>query len=196
MRPVKTLSLAFNLAGDRLAAGFANGTVQVWSLPDGRELYRRIAHRPGSALSSLEFSRNGERIVTAGEDTTARVLDASSGRLLYTLRGHASSVDDAAFSSNGLWIVTAGRSTAGLWDRATQQRLLFLPGGEGRLLAASFDSSAHWVSTISTDGTLRRYACGVCGAIPKLLRLVQTRLASTGRELTVAERQRYLDTQP
>jgi WD40 repeat protein len=198
-------SLAFSPTGDRLVAGFANGALETWSVPDGQVLYRRVVHRSNTApmpsvagvtgVTSVQFSRSGERIVTAGADTTARVLDAGTGRVLYSLRGHSSGLEDAAFSPSGLWVVTASR-LAGLWDRATGQRLLFLHSGRAPLLAASFDPSGNWISAVSTDGTLRRYACGVCRAVPGLLQLVQARIASTGRELTAAERQRYLGTAP
>ena len=46
--------------------------------------------------------------------------------------------------------------------------------------------------TVGADGTYRSYACEVCAGIPGLLRLAEQRLETTGRELTPAERLRYL----
>ena len=129
--------------------------------------------------------------MTAGEDTTARVWDAPTGRLLYTLRGHASSVNDASFDPSGRWVLTAGRSLAGLWDRASRQRLLFLPGHEGHMFAASFDPTGLRIMAVGGDGAFRSYSCKVCAGIPGLLRFAETRLEATARELTPAERLRY-----
>nr|MDZ8289005.1 AAA-like domain-containing protein [Nostoc sp. ChiSLP01] len=54
---------------------------------------------------SVSFSPNGEQIVTASNDKTARVWD-SKGKLLATLQ-HQDSVNSASFSPNGEQIVTA-----------------------------------------------------------------------------------------
>jgi WD40 repeat protein len=81
---------------------------------------------------------------------------------------------------------------AGLWDLAGGQRLLFLSGHEGRVLAASFDPSGRTIATVGVDGSLRSYRCEVCGGIPDLLRLAERRLSAIGRELSAAERRRYL----
>lgn len=190
--PDAVTSIAFSPEGERLAVGYANGALQEWDLPDGRMLFRTTRHSPGTAVLSIAFNTTGDRLVTAGADTTARVWDAASGRMLYTLRGHASSVNDAAFDPTGRWVVTAGRSLAGLWDRASGQRLLFLTGGESHLLASSFDPSGLRIMTVGADGTLRSYSCKVCAGVPGLLRYASLRLRATGRELTPAERQRYL----
>ena len=53
------------------------------------------------------FSPDGQRIVTASGDKTARVWNASSGQLLATLQGHTNAVQSAVFSPDGQRIVTA-----------------------------------------------------------------------------------------
>ena len=184
-------SIAFDPSGDRLAAGFEDGSVAAWSTPDGRRLYRRLEHRSGSTVTSVAFGA-GDRLVTAGGDSTARVWNAATGRASYALRGHFGSVGDAAFSADDRWVVTAGPNTAGLWDVASRQRLLFLSGHESRVLAASFDAAGDTVTTVGADGEVRSYRCVVCGGMPDLLRLAERRLAATGRELTPAERRLYL----
>jgi WD40 repeat protein len=189
----RVTALAFSPSGDRLAAGFGNGVVGAWSLPEGRRLYRRLEHRPGSAVLSVAFGAGGARLVSAGRDSTVRVSNVATGEVSYTLRGHAGIVSDAGFSPNGQWIVTAGPTVAGLWDLAGRQRLLFLRGHTGRVLAATFGKSGRSIATMGSDGTLRTYRCEVCGGIPELLRLAERRLAATGRKLTTAERRLYLD---
>jgi WD40 repeat protein len=188
--PERVTSLAFSPSGDRIAAGL-RGTVAVWSVQDGRRLWHRAGHRKGTAVTSVAFSPGGRRIVSAGRDSTARVWSAATGRPSYVLGGHVAIVSGAAFSPSGHWVVTAGPTAAGLWETPTRQRLLFLYGHSGRLLAVSFDAAGRRIATVGVDGTLRAYACRVCGGIPELLQLAERRLAATGRKLTPEERRRY-----
>jgi len=68
-------------------------------------------------ILSAMFSSDGQRIVTTGEDNTARVWNAASGRLLATLQGHTDAVVSAEFSPDGQRIVTAsGDRTPRVWN--------------------------------------------------------------------------------
>jgi WD40 repeat protein len=184
-------SLAFNPAGDLLAAGLADGAVAVWDLRNRRQLFERQRHVRGTPVLSVDFSPDGRQLVTAGQDSTVGVSSATTGEPAYVLRGHFAAVSDAAFSPNGRWIVTAGPGTAGLWDVPSRQRMLFLRGHTGQLLAATFDATGRRITTVGVDGTVRTYRCNVCGGIEELVELAERRLRATGRKLTPAERSRY-----
>ena len=186
------MSLAFSPSGDHVAAGLANGTMAVWNVPSRRRLYQRLGHRVGSQVLSVEFSPDGRQIATSARDSTVRVWRAATGAPSFLLRGHFARVSDASFSPDARWLVTAGPSTAGLWDLPSRQRMLFLEGHTGPVLAASFDSTGRRITTVGADGTVRSYACAVCGGVPELLGLAERRLAGTKRELTPAERRRYI----
>ena len=77
------------------------------------------------AVSSVAFSPDGSRLLTAGRDHDVRLWDVASGTSLRVLRGHFGSVNDARFSPDGRWIVTAGPRSVGLW-RASDGRLIRL----------------------------------------------------------------------
>ena len=59
-------------------------------------------------VHTVAFSPDGSRVVTASEDGTARLWDATTGLLLMTFAEHQGSVNAAAFSPNGEQVVTAG----------------------------------------------------------------------------------------
>jgi hypothetical protein len=68
-------------------------------------------------VRSAAFSPDGKRIVTASEDATARVWDATIGKAIGELRGHEGRVMSAAFSPDGTRVVTASEDgTARIWD--------------------------------------------------------------------------------
>jgi WD40 repeat protein len=177
-------SLAFSAAGDHIAAGHGRGFVTVWRSSGGAPLFSRLAHRRGTRVLGVAFSRSGRLLVTAGQDTDLHVWNAGDGQRAADLTGHFAIVSGAAFSPDGRWIVSAGPGTAGLWDRVAEQRLLFLDGHKGKLLAATFDAAGRRIETVGADGTIRAYQCIVCGGVPELLQLADARLAATGRRLT------------
>ena len=68
-------------------------------------------------VNSAAFSPDGERVVTASDDRTARIWDAESGAELMRLRGHERIVNSASFSHDGERVVTAsddGRRGSGM----------------------------------------------------------------------------------
>src|SRR6516165_11684823 len=67
------------------------------------------------------FSPDGDRILTASWDKTAKLWDAASGKLIASF-DHQGSVWHAAFSPDGARILTASADkTAKLWDAASKK---------------------------------------------------------------------------
>jgi len=69
-------------------------------------------------------------VVTGAGDTTAKLWEAGTGRLLRTLEGHEGGVSSAAFSPDG-------------------------QGHEGWVLSATFSPDGRFVVTGSSDGTAK-----------------------------------------
>jgi WD40 repeat protein len=107
-------------------------------------------------VSSPVFSPDGERIVTASSDGTARLWDATSGAELHVLRGHEGTVSSPAFSPDGERVVTASEDgTARLWDVASGEELHVLRAHGREVRSALFSPDGTQVVTASEDGTAR-----------------------------------------
>ena len=73
-------------------------------------------------VNSAQFSPDGQRVVTASWDKTARVWDAFSGKPIGEPMKHDDVVNLAQFSPDGQRIVTASEDkTARLWDGLQRQ---------------------------------------------------------------------------
>ncbi len=80
----------------------------------GQEIRRLEGHT--SNVNSATFSPNGQTVVTAGDDHTVWVWDATTGTAIHRLDGHTGPVKWAAFSPDGQIIVTASEDkTARIW---------------------------------------------------------------------------------
>jgi WD40 repeat protein len=141
-------------------------------------------------VTSVAFSPLGTLVATTSLDRVARIWTVATGELVRTLQ-HNTAVHDAQFSPNGQWLVTAALR-ASLWDVTEEENVLRLKGHEGTVTAVAFDPSGRTIVTGGADGTVRTYRCEVCGGVDELIPLAESRLAGTRRQLTQAERERYL----
>ncbi|MDF5726489.1 MAG: hypothetical protein PUP92_00240 [Rhizonema sp. PD38] len=72
-------------------------------------------------VNRIHFSPNGQRLVSASQDGTAR-LWTSSGQMLAEFKGHNRPVFNASFSPDEQKIITAGYDgTARIWSLSGQQ---------------------------------------------------------------------------
>lgn len=115
-------SLAFSPAGDRLAAGFRDGSLVMYGTetPGGWEKIWEVAPTAGSDARRVAFTSDGGFLVTANEDGTVRFHDPSDeGRLLAVLEGSAgkSGLDFAlALSPDGRRLATSSALGIAVWD--------------------------------------------------------------------------------
>src|SRR5262249_57585069 len=92
--------------------GSADGRVKVWEAARGQELRTLKGHI--SAVTSVAFSPDGQRLASGNWDGKAKVWYAASGQELRTLKGHTNSLSSVAFSRDGQRLASAG------WDRTVK----------------------------------------------------------------------------
>ncbi|MBD2301597.1 AAA-like domain-containing protein, partial [Nostoc sp. FACHB-190] len=103
---------------------------------------------------SASFSPDGQRILTASDDNTARLWDLQ-GREIAKFQGHENSVRSTSFSPDGQRILTASDdNTARLWDLQGREIAKF-QGHEGVVYSASFSPDGQRILTASDDNTAR-----------------------------------------
>jgi len=106
-------------------------------------------------VNSVAVSPDGTLIVSGGgspfgatkySDKIVRVWDSSSGKLLYSLKGHTCSIMRVAFSPNGEYIASGGGdgdNTIKLWKASTGECIRTFKGTKHRIEGLTFSQSGE-----------------------------------------------------
>jgi hypothetical protein len=107
-------------------------------------------------VAYAEFSHDGQWVVTASDDRTAKVWDTGTGLAVGRPMAHDSDVVSAHFSTGGRRVVTASRDrTARVWDTATGEAVSEVILHEDNVSTACLSPDGRRVLTSSEDGTAR-----------------------------------------
>jgi WD40 repeat protein len=116
----------------------------------GRSISPRTFRHDGS-VNAASFGPDGQTVLTASWDRTARLWNAADGRELHRL-SHDGEVWAASFSPDGRTIATASEDrTARLWSAAGDE--LHRLTHDGPVYAASFSPDGRTLVTASADKT-------------------------------------------
>ncbi|MCA9948552.1 MAG: protein kinase [Anaerolineales bacterium] len=108
------------------------------------------------SIIGMEISPDGERIITASSDKTAKIWDAATGELLMTLVGHEDGLSDPAYSPDGIHVATADEGgVAKVWDGRSGAELLTLSGHTGPITFITYNHDGSRIATASGDATAR-----------------------------------------
>jgi len=129
--------------GTRIAS-IKFGRVQIWDVTTGDKIITYHGHDdvprlPASdgtievsedeGARAVAWSPDGTRIASGGDDNTAQIWNATTGKLLLTYRGHSSSVHLVVWSPDGMHIASVGGdTTVQIWDVASGTLLLTYRG--------------------------------------------------------------------
>ena len=136
--------LALSADGKLLAAPMGE-TLHIWSLATGQPIgSQTTGHTTG--INTVIFSSQGDRIVTASDDATARIWDATTGRELRRLDHGGKWVRAAAISPDGTLVATSSLDDkVHIWQMANGKQVYALQGhgnlGGRRALRFSSDGS-------------------------------------------------------
>ena len=163
------------------SAGF-QGDVRVWDVPPGAEARPAFAALPFPPLapalanvaaallappsrtlpghagraSSVAFSPDGRRLVSAGVDGVFHVWDTTNWEKVASPRCHGGHVHRVVFSLDGKYLASGGSdATLRVWEAATGRPLLAFRGHTDTVYDVAYSRDGKYLASVSLDRTVR-----------------------------------------
>ncbi len=182
LRPTGAIRSLAVSADSRWLATAVNGRneVRVWNLQSGAQVSPAL-HHPGDGygIFTVNFSPDGQTVLTSNKDGRARLWDWKTGQLACPPLQHDNEVVDAVFTPDGRHALTTSHPGIGhVWELTT-----------GRLIAPPFDhplDPKDSTNTLVVSGT-RAIAGGHGYPIIDLQALLAEPVAETETMLATAE---------
>jgi WD40 repeat protein len=112
-------------------------------------------------LETIDFSPDGQFLVTGSEQDKTKLWNIASGRLIAELDGSINprhigyEQSRTVFSPDSQLLLTTRGKDVSLWDATTGQLKFTLTGHEDNITAVSFSPGGERLATGSSDGTIR-----------------------------------------
>ena len=149
-------SLSFSPDGRTLASAgaFAHSTIQLWDVATGRFL---SSIDPGWAMS-VAYSPDGRMLATGQADTTVKIWDATSRKLLRAHEGRSNNRAIVIASPDGRTLASgSGDGTVKLWEVASGRQLGSLGGSPDwrkTVWAVAFSADGRMLASGGLDQTV------------------------------------------
>lgn len=138
-----------------LARVEANGSPDPMVIDTREKKFADVLSGHHGSVLSVNFSSDGERVVTACEDGNVRIYSVSDWKLLHTLTGHVGPVHWAEFSPDGTLIASAGQDkTMRIWSAEDGRLLQTLEESREPLLTVAFSPDGNDVAASSEQAVM------------------------------------------
>lgn len=153
-------SIAFSPDGRTLAIGFATGWIGLWDTmnTDAIPKYFDNQEQHRWDVFSLAFSPDGNILASCGRDSirdsTVRLWDMKTRKLLRTFKGHKDDVFSVAFSPDGKTIASSSKESVRLWNTQGEEHLRSVITHTA-ILDVAFSPDGKTLASGNNDNTVR-----------------------------------------
>jgi WD40 repeat protein len=127
--------------------------VRYWRIANRELIYTFTDHT--DAVNAVDFSPDGQTIVSGSYDNTLRLWDVGSGSLLQTIET-GQSISDVIYSPDGTMLISGnGSNTIAFWNAGDGSYLGELDGHRSSINNLAFTADQTLLVSSSYDNTLR-----------------------------------------
>ncbi len=167
-------AVVFGFGGNLVVSAASDDVVKFWDMSSGNWLRDGRASDAGRSCH-IAISPDGRRIASTGKDKDLKVLETTTGEVLFTLRGHTDTSRCLVISPDGKRLASAGQDrTVKIWDMTSGQELLTLRGHTAPVHGVAFSPDGTRIASASEDGTLKIWNASPITALAPNAKLVQT----------------------
>lgn len=150
-------ALAFSPDGSTLATGSMDENLRLWEV--GSALSgeaRRQLHRQPSGVTALAYAGGGDWILTGHMNRIVRLQDATTGRLVATLRGPEALVSLLCPAPDGRHVaVVSHDKTIRLFDLEAKAQTAVLTGHRKPATSLTYFADGNHMATVAQDNTVQ-----------------------------------------
>jgi predicted NACHT family NTPase len=138
-----------------LGADFANASLHRVNFAEAN-LTNSIFTKILGSVRSVIFSPDGKLLAIGDTDGVVRLWEASSGREIWTCKGHSNVVESVAFSPDGKILASGSyENKIKLWDVKTGECLKVFRGHTESVMSVTFHPDGNILASASFDRAIR-----------------------------------------
>ena len=124
-----------------------------------------------NGINTINFSNDGSLLAVGNWDGNISVLEASTLRLIYTLKGHKEAINSLAFSPDNKILLSGSRDfTIGVWDLSNGKELFTLTEHFGEINTVLFSLDGNIFISSSEDRTVKLWSTNTYSVIRNITR--------------------------
>ncbi|WP_254563524.1 WD40 repeat domain-containing protein [Oscillatoria sp. HE19RPO] len=159
-------SVAFRGDGKLIAAGTHQGNIILWPVIPGEgativgnPLPTSFQHDRG--ITTLDFTPDGNRLISGSFDTTIKCWDLVNRELVYTLVDHPSWIKSLKINPNGQLFASASRDGIRFWNLETAEAVGFISAESDWAQAIAWYPNGLTLATGGLDRTVNLWRGGM-----------------------------------